>query len=80
MCSLNPTGRWQLCPGCGRERRLAAGRAVMCDHNRWDSIAWAMVPCEGSGQEPRSSGHAGTSDDPVPAVQGKPEPGGSRAA
>ncbi len=41
---------WRQCPGCGRERRLARGGTVMCDHNRWDSAAWAMVPCEGSGQ------------------------------
>jgi hypothetical protein len=43
---------WRQCPGCGRERRLAPGGTVMCDHNRWDSTAWAMVPCEGSGQTP----------------------------
>ena len=43
---------WRQCPGCGRERRLARGGTVMCDHNRWDSAAWAMVPCEGSGQAP----------------------------
>ena len=45
-------GWWRQCPGCGRERRLARGGTVMCDHNRWDSAAWAMVPCEGSGQAP----------------------------
>jgi hypothetical protein len=43
---------WRPCPGCGRVRRLAGDRRVMCQHNRWDSTAWAMVPCEGSGQEP----------------------------
>ncbi len=44
--------RWRECAGCGRERRLAAGGLVLCGHNRWDSVAWAMVPCEGSGREP----------------------------
>jgi len=43
---------WRQCPGCGRERRLARGGTKMCDHSRWDSAAWAMVPCEGSGQAP----------------------------
>lgn len=43
---------WRQCPGCGRERRLARGGTVMGDHNRWDSAAWAMVSCEGSGQAP----------------------------
>jgi hypothetical protein len=43
---------WRQCPGCGRERRLAQGGPLMRDHNRWDSAAWLMVPCEGSGQPP----------------------------
>ena len=45
--------RWRPCAGCGRERRLAPGSTVMCDHNRWDAATWAMVPCEGSGQRPQ---------------------------
>jgi hypothetical protein len=55
MCCQNTRGRWRQCPGCGRERRLASGRAVMCGHNRWDSATWSMVPCEGSGQPPHRS-------------------------
>src|SRR5215469_13571147 len=50
---------WRLCPGCGRERRLARDRRVMCQHNRWDSLVWAMVPCQGSGQEPVSDDATG---------------------
>jgi len=42
---------WRQCPGCGRQRRLTQD-GTMCDHNRWDSAAWAMVPCEGSGRPP----------------------------
>jgi len=53
------TGRWRQCAGCGRERRLARDRDVLCDHNRWDQASGAMVACEGSGQEP------------VPAVPGR---------
>jgi len=45
--------RWRHCAGCGRERRLAPGGTVMCDHNRWDAAVRAMVPCEGSGQHPQ---------------------------
>jgi hypothetical protein len=52
MCVPRTGSRWGLCPGCGRERRLARGGAVLCGHNRWDSAAWAMVPCEGSGRPP----------------------------
>ena len=44
---------WRQCGGCGRERRLAPGGTVMCDHNRWDAATWVMVPCEGSGQRPQ---------------------------
>jgi hypothetical protein len=58
---------WRLCPGCGRERRLAPDRRVMCQHNRWDSVAWAMVPCEGSGQEPVSDETMGGANS-APAV------------
>ena len=53
---------WGQCPGCGRERRLTQD-GTMCDHNRWDSAAWAMVSCEGSGQAlaplptPGTAGH-----------------------
>ena len=52
MTGRDMVRRWRLCPGCGRERRLAPGTAVMCPHNRWDSAAWAMVACEGSGEPP----------------------------
>jgi hypothetical protein len=58
---------WRLCPGCGRERRLARDRRVMCQHNRWDSVTWAMVPCEGSGQEPVSDDATGGANS-APAV------------
>lgn len=44
-------GGWGMCPGCGRERRLT-GDGTVCGHNRWDSLSWAMVWCEGSGQPP----------------------------
>jgi hypothetical protein len=58
---------WRLCPGCGRERRLARDRRVMCQHNRWDSVTWAMVPCEGSGREPVSDDAMGGANS-APAV------------
>jgi hypothetical protein len=45
---------WRLCPGCGRERRLARDGEVMCQHNRWEPALRVMVACEGSGQEPVS--------------------------
>lgn len=55
--------RWRLCPGCGRERRLARDGKVLCQHNRWERALWAMVPCGGSGQEPiPDSGHGGIGD------------------
>jgi hypothetical protein len=76
----NASGRWQLCPGCGRERRLAAGSAVICDHNRWDSIAWSMVPCEGSSQAPRSHGSGSAAAACVPAPRGALATDGDRAA
>jgi hypothetical protein len=47
---------WCWCPGCGRERRLARGGAVVRGHNRWDPATRAMVWCEGSGQRPRLNG------------------------
>jgi hypothetical protein len=80
MCSQNSSGRWRLCPGCGRERRLAAGRIVMCDHNRWDSIAWAMAPCEGSGQAPRPAGRPSAGGARVMAAEEEPGHWGGRAA
>jgi hypothetical protein len=52
----------------------------MLDHNRWDSTAWAMVPCEGSGQPPRSPDHADAAAGLVPAAHGNPVPGDGRAA
>ena len=58
---------WRLCPGCGRERRLARDRRVMCQHNRWDSLVWAMVPCQGSGREPVSDDATGGANS-APAV------------
>jgi len=58
MCRESSVGRWHQCPGCGRERRVAPGRAVMCEHNRWDSAGWSMVPCEGSGLSPQRFGPA----------------------
>lgn len=80
MYSRSVSGCWQLCPGCGRERRLAAGCAAICEHNRWDRVAWAMVPCEGSGWAPRSPGRASDAADRVPAAHGALAPGGGRAA
>jgi hypothetical protein len=53
MSHEQENGRWRPCAGCGRERRLAHGGAVMCDHNRWDEATRTMVPCEGSGQHPQ---------------------------
>ena len=53
MSCEQENSRWRHCAGCGRERRLAPGRTVMCDHNRWDAAVRAMVPCEGSGQHPQ---------------------------
>jgi len=80
MCCQSASRRWQLCPGCGHERRLASGRGVMRDHNRWDSAAWAMVRCEGSGQPRRSPDHASAAAARVPAALGNPAPGDGRAA
>jgi hypothetical protein len=73
MCCQSTSGRWRHCPGCGRERRLAPGRAVMAGHNRWDSAAWAMVRCEGSQQLPRPAGapDAVAAQDPMPAGDGQ---------
>ena len=79
MCRENTEGRWRQCPGCGRERRLAPGRAVMCRHNRWDSATWSMAPCEGSGQPPRRLAPAGSTSAQVPASQ-VPPTGDGRAA
>jgi hypothetical protein len=74
MCVDGARGLWRLCPGCGRERRLAPSRSVMCGHSRWDSASLAMVPCEGSGQQAHEpsrrrgavhmpvSGHTGSGD------------------
>ena len=53
MSRQQENSRWRQCAGCGRERRLAPGGTVICDHNRWDAAVRAMVPCEGSGQGPR---------------------------
>jgi hypothetical protein len=50
-CQATTCG-WRQCAGCGRERRLSRGGAVLCDHNRWDPASGGMVRCEGSGQEP----------------------------
>jgi hypothetical protein len=58
--------RWRLCPGCGHERRLARDGRVLCQHNRWEPAMRAMVPCEGSGQEP-TSGDLAASDTGSPA-------------
>ncbi len=52
--------QWRQCAGCGRERRLAHDGTVMCDHNRWDPAARAMVACEGSGREPAPHSAPGT--------------------
>jgi hypothetical protein len=49
-------GRWRQCAGCGRERRLNRAGTLIRVHNRWDSASWAMVACEGSGQEPVQGG------------------------
>jgi hypothetical protein len=43
---------WRQCAGCGRERRLVRSGTAVCDHNRWDPAAKAMVRCEGGGREP----------------------------
>ena len=63
MARQATNGRWRLCNGCGRERRLADNGTVMCEHNRWDPAVRAMLPCEGSGREPARPGagsHRGT--------------------
>jgi hypothetical protein len=44
-----PAG-WGWCPGCSRERRVR--NKVMIVHRRWDEVAWEMILCEGSGQQP----------------------------
>ena len=64
--------RWRQCAGCGRERRLARGGAVMCDHNRWEPAAGAMVACEGSGREPAPLSVPGAAggDPSLPGVAG----------
>jgi hypothetical protein len=82
--------RWRWCPGCGRERRLARDRTVMCQHNRWDPAAGAMVPCEGSGQQPSPYDAPGgavgympaEADMAGPAVPGarRPDPAARRGA
>jgi hypothetical protein len=59
MCGESTEGHWRQCAGCGRERLLAPGRAVMGGHNRWDSASWSMVPCEGSGRRPQQPRLAG---------------------
>ena len=78
--------RWRWCPGCGRERRLARDGAVLCQHNRWDPVARAMVPCKGSGQQPVPGG---TTDDAGSApggaggigpAAGQPDPAARRGA
>ncbi len=79
MRCQNKVGRWRQCPGCGRERRLAPGRAVMCGHNRWDSATWSMVPCEGSGQPARQLAPAGSTGAQIPASR-VPPTGDGRAA
>jgi hypothetical protein len=58
MSCEQENSRWRHCAGCGRERRLAPGRTVMCDHNRWDATVRAMVPCGGSGRHPLPDGGA----------------------
>jgi hypothetical protein len=42
---------WQVCAGCGRERRLARG-GLMAAHRRWDPRIRQMMPCPGGGQLP----------------------------
>jgi hypothetical protein len=61
--------RWRVCPGCGHERRLARDGRVLYQHNRWEPAARAMVPCEGSGQEPIPADPPG-SDIGSPALAG----------
>jgi len=53
MSCQQENSRWRQCADCGRERRLAPGGTVICNHNRWDAAVRAMVPCEGSGQHPQ---------------------------
>lgn len=61
---------WRRCPGCGRERRLARDRKVMCQHNRWEPALRVMVPCEGSGREPIAQDTPGEAG-PVPVLGGE---------
>ena len=69
---------WGACPGCGRERRTVRRGRVMCEHNRWDSLTWAMVPCDGSSRPPHPA--ASTATGREPAGLGVSPAGDGRAA
>ena len=78
MSWQTPGSGWCQCPGCGRERGLAPGGAVMCGHTRWDFAAWAMVPCEGSGRRPHPRDLPGTAAPRALAVPGARPAGDGR--
>ncbi len=74
MSHQQENSRWRPCAGCGRERRLAPGGMVMCDHNRWDAATRTMVPCEGRGQRPQPDDGAFEADAYAQGAEGPAAP------